>query len=280
MPISKRNRRGLFILLFLAAIISYTPRIIAVCAGDQSPGISFEELEIIEKEIDSKRKIRRTKKKWKSRYKSPKTSFDPNKYTSADWLALGLSQKQADVVVKFSSRGLKSNDDLEKIFVIPAELFNLIKDSTFYPIREYDKRFADSPKEEFILVEINSAGSEQLKSIPGIGDYFATKIIEYRSQLGGYSSKEQLLEIWNFKPEKYDEVKDKIILDKKCIDRININTATVDELKNHPYIDYKVANSIVKMRLANGDYKFVEDILESKLIDEELFLKIKSYLKI
>jgi competence protein ComEA len=282
MPISKRNRRGLLLLLFISGLISYTPRILAAIAGDPEVIITFEELEVIEKEIDSKRELNKGKKKkvWEARYKSPKAIFDPNEYTEADWLALGLSQKQTDVVLKFSSRGLKSNDDLKKIFVIPTELFDLIKDSTYYPVHQSAKKFDEPTKKEFILVEINSAESDQLKTIPGIGDYFAAKIIEYRLKLGGFTSKEQLLEIWNFSPEKYEDIKDKIVLNPKNVERININTATIDELKSHPYISYKVANSIVKMRLANGDYKVVEDILESKLIDDDLFFKIKSYLKV
>ena len=48
MPISKRNRRGLLLLLCIAALISYTPRIIAAFSDDDDIQISFEELEKIE----------------------------------------------------------------------------------------------------------------------------------------------------------------------------------------------------------------------------------------
>jgi hypothetical protein len=51
-------------------------------------------------------------------------------------MQLGLSEKQAAVVLKFTSRGLKSNEDLQRVFVISDELFELIKDSTFYPTFE------------------------------------------------------------------------------------------------------------------------------------------------
>lgn len=287
MPISKRNRRGLFLLLFIVGIISYTPRMISVFAGDDELKITFEELEVIEKEIDAKKEYKKSQKKkkkvWISKYKAPKKSFDPNQYTLEDWMALGLSKKQGDVVLKFAVRGLRSNDDLEKIFVIPQELFKLIMDSTFYPAIEFENNYttyAAPVKAEFVPVDINTANTEELKSIPGIGDYYAKKIIEYRLKLGGYDNKEQLLEIWKFDPEKYNEIEDKIVLSDEAINAININTATLDELKAHPYIYYKVANSIVKMRLVNGDYSSVEDILQSKLINQELFAKIKNYLKV
>jgi competence ComEA-like helix-hairpin-helix protein len=283
MPISKRNRRGLLLLLCIAALISYTPRIIAAYGDDDDEiQISFEELEKIEEEIDEKREYKKESKKkvWASKFKRPSQAFDPNEYQQEDWLKLGLSKKQVDVVLNFSKRGLKSNDDLKKIFVISSELFDLMKDSTFYPEFEAKKQFEPLPEKEFIKVDINTADIENLKSIPGIGDFYAKKIIEYREELGGYTDTKQLLEIWKFDDEKYEQVSESIILSEGNIKPIDINTCTIDELKNHPYISYKVANSIVKMRMANGNYSTVEDILESKLIDQELFLKIKNYLKI
>lgn len=269
-------------LLCIGALISYTPRIIAAYSDDDDIQISFEELEKLEEEIDEKREYKKKSKKkvWASKFKAPEQAFDPNEYQEEDWLKLGLSKKQVDVVLNFSKRGLKSNDDLEKIFVISSDLFDLIKDSTFYPEFEAKKQFESLPEKEFIKVDINTADIENLKSIPGIGDFYAKKIIEYREELGGYCDTKQLLEIWKFDNEKYKEVRENIILNKKDLKLIDINSCSIDELKSHPYISYKVANSIVKMRMANGNYNQIEDILESKLIDRELFSKIKSYLKI
>lgn len=284
MPISKRNRRGLLLLLCIAALISYTPRIIAAYSDDDEIQISFEELEKIEEEIDEKREYKKESKKkkkvWASKFQRPSQAFDPNEYQEEDWLKLGLSKKQVDVVLNFSKRGLKSNEDLKKIFVISSDLFDLIKDSTFYPEFEAKKQFEPLPEKEFIKVDINTADIENLKSIPGIGDFYAKKIVEYREELGGYNDPKQLLEIWKFDDEKYEQISGKIILSEGNIKAININSCSIDELKNHPYISYKVANSIVKMRMANGNYNMIEDVLESKLIDRELFLKIKNYLKI
>lgn len=282
MPISKRNRRGLLLLLCISALISYTPRIIAAYGDDVEIQISFEELEKIEKEIDEKREFKKESKKkvWASKFKRPAKAFDPNKYQKEDWLKLGLSRKQVDVVINFSKRGLKSNEDLEKIFVISSDLFSLIKDSTFYPEFESKKQLESLPEKEFIKVDINTADIDKLKSIPGIGNFYAKKIVEYREELGGYNDTKQLLEIWKFDNEKYEEILSAIVLSRGNVKLIDINSCSIDELKNHPYVSYKVANSIVKMRMVNGAYSQVEDVLKSKLIDQELFLKIKNYLKI
>ena len=62
--------------------------------------------------------------------------------------------------------------------------------------------------------------------------------------------------------------------------KLNINTATAEELKVHPYITWNVANSIVKMRVKIQKYTNFDALLESELIDKELLGKIRPYLVI
>ena len=212
-----------------------------------------------------------------TRYTIPPKKFDPNTYDLQDWIKLGMSHKQAEVVVKFAKRGLRSNDDLKRIFVFPVELFDLVKDSTFYPPKEDVSKWEQREK-VVEQVDLNVANQETLETIPGIGPFYATKILEYRTRLGGFVGKEQLLELWKFDNEKLQAIDKYIVVSNASLQRININEASIDELKNHPYIDYSVANSIVKMRL-HSSFKDIADIKRSKLIDEELFKKLKPYLR-
>ncbi len=44
-------------------------------------------------------------------------------------------------------------------------------------------------------VPLNSATVEQLMTVPGIGEAFARRIVDYREAVGGFASLEQLMEV-------------------------------------------------------------------------------------
>ncbi|WML35676.1 helix-hairpin-helix domain-containing protein [Clostridium sp. OS1-26] len=59
-------------------------------------------------------------------------------------------------------------------------------------------------------ININSASKEQLKTIPGIGDVTAQKIIDYREKNGNFSTVEDLKKIDRMGEKTLDKIKDKI----------------------------------------------------------------------
>ena len=61
------------------------------------------------------------------------------------------------------------------------------------------------------------------------------------------------------------------VIDKK----ININTATKEELMNLPGIGESKANNIIEYRNKNGNYNSIEDLLKVSGIGENLFAEIK-----
>jgi len=283
MPLSKRNRKGIVLLFAITLAIILTPRIYSVVFLNEPPILTFSEVAAIEKDLIQK--IETNSNSWKStkksKYVAPSQKFDPNKYSAQDWESLGLSPKQASAVINFAKYGISSNEALEKIYVIPKQLFQLIKDSTIYPhkkVKTADRRIKQ-PK-AIPVVKLNTANIEQLDELPGIGEYFATKIVDYRIKLGGFSNKEQLLEIWKFESERLEKIRAYITIDRSQLKKLNINTADEKQLASHPYINYKIANSIVKMRNAHGYYKSAKEIKRSKLIDEEMYMQLQPYLSI
>ena len=282
--VSKRNRRGVIALIFFSLIIIFFPRIAQLFNKQVILAVSTEYVTEFDRKNKNFQKRKRTyypKYEKKKRFSAPLKRFDPNDYEAKDWISLGLSEKQVAVLLKFTKNGIRSNEDLKRIFVISDELFALIKDSTFYPERpkmEYQVKVVEEKKIQ--KVEINLASVEDLDQLKGIGPFFAKQIIKYRDQLGGFSSKEQILEVWKMTIETYDILIPQIELDKSKIKQLNINEITVEELKNHPYLNWSQANSIIKMRLQRTKFTNINEIQESKLIDVETFEKLIPYLSL
>ena len=67
-------------------------------------------------------------------------------------------------------------------------------------------------KEEKKLVSINSAGIEELTTLPGIGKTTAQKIIDYRQKKGSFLSLEELMNVKGIGKSKYEKIKGSITL--------------------------------------------------------------------
>ena len=86
------------------------------------------------------------------------------------------------------------------------------------------------------------------------------------------------MECWKFTEEKLIEVKPFMKVDPSLVQKININTATAEEFKKHPYFTWNIANSLYKIRKQKGFYSSIDEIKESVLVTEELYSKLKPYL--
>lgn len=217
--------------------------------------------------------------------------FDPNALDFEKARALGFPEKLSKTIENYLIKGgqFREKADLLKIYGLDKEMYAAMEE--YITIEEANKpkvakQFAlEAYKEEKekqarqpIIVDLNSADSESLESLPGIGPYFAKSIIKYREQLGGFHQTDQLLEIYNLDKDKLAAFEPYLIIEPQTIERININLVDYRTLLNHPYFVHKTANSLVKMREKRGGFASVAEIQDSYLIDEELFQQIAPYL--
>lgn len=153
------------------------------------------------------------------------------------------------------------------------------------PTNKIDTVYSNAPNKvagsitNSIAVDINAADSLALLNIKGIGPVFAGRIIKYRNLLGGFVKKEQLLEVYGFDAERYDEVKDhvKIVKGHKVM---NLNEVSFKELNKHPYIKYDLTKAIFNLKKKLGTFKAVDDIKQIDLVTDELYNKLAPYLSV
>ena len=122
---------------------------------------------------------------------------------------------------------------------------------------------------------LNTADTTQLKTVPGIGPYFARKMVEYGERLGGYVSVDQLDEIENFPLE----AKRYLVIDNPSPRKLNINRLSLNELKRHPYINFYMARTITDYRRLHGPLKSLQDLGLSKDFTPEAIKRLEPYVE-
>ena len=158
-------------------------------------------------------------------------SFNPNTVSVEDLQRLGFSEKQALSIDNYRLKGgrFRRKEDFAKSYVVADSVYDRLEPYIVIP-----------------KLDINKADSTALLDLPGIGPYFAGKIVSYRTSLRGYSAPEQLMEIYHFDREKYDGLK--VLITCSDPEPYPIWTLSEDELSKHPHISRTEAHSIVIYR--------------------------------
>lgn len=221
--------------------------------------------------------------------------FNPNEATKADFEKLGLSAKTAQSILNYRNKGgqFRKVEDLKKIYTLKAEDFERLKNYINIPEkeviaaadkskdnREIPEAYNYIKKSETVIIDLNMATVEDLQQLKGIGAGFAKRIIEYRNSLGGFINKTQLLEVYNFKQPTLDKIETQLSINKTKINTINLNTADVEILKNHPYLNYKQANAIIKYRKQHGNFQSLERLNKIYALPKTTIEKVKPYLSL
>lgn len=180
--------------------------------------------------------------------------FNPNEVSVEDLMRLGFSEKQAMSIDSYRQKGgrFRRKSDFAKSFVVSDSIFRRLEP------------YIDIP-----LTDINRADSAAFDALPGIGPYFAAKMVEYRARLGGYSYPEQLMDIYHFDEEKFNSLKDLISCSPP--EPYRLWQLPADSLRLHPYIGgWKQARAIVLLRQnTSADALSVEAIRKAGILGEE-----------
>lgn len=300
---SKKTRRGIFVLLILFALVAISPRLYYNYIAS-IPKYDIQITPLSEDEDD----LHDGNSAIASNYHQPQGPFDPNQYSIEEWMAIGLSKKQAQSILNYLHTGarFRIKADLKKMYVIDSELYELLKPKINLPDavasnsdnyqnknKEAFSNFTDSlaqqnraelgtPQESHIIepILINRASDKELQKIPGIGPFFAKEIIKMRDSYGGIINSNQLLEIYKMDTDKLNKILPFLIIDKEHVNRININTASEQKLEKHPLISNDMAHSIVYFRKNYKKYKSLDELLLSPYIDSKTLNNLKPYLKV
>lgn len=168
------------------------------------------------------------------RRKTESFRFDPNTVSVDDLCRLGFTPKQAQSIDNYRQKGgrFRRKSDFAKSFVVSDSIYRRLEP------------YIDIP-----LTDLNTADSSAFDALPGIGGWFAAKIIEHREALKGYSYKEQLMDIQRFDEEKFRALEDLIVLSPEYQTPYKLWSLPADSLSLHPYIgSIETARAIILYR--------------------------------
>ena len=306
---TKKERVGILVILTLILVFTLLPFLFPYFITEKKYDHTAFEKEIAAlkiKQTDSSQKFQKkdfdkenspsyNRASEKNYYEAPvKASlfyFDPNTLSGDGWKKLGIREKTITTIQNYISKGGKfyKPEDISKIWGLHKDEvqrllpFVSILQQTIpvYPEKKiFDNKSYPKIIYKVIPVDINTADTTAFIALPGIGSKLANRIINFRDKLGGFYKVEQVAETFALPDSTFQKIKANLILTRATVKKININTATLDEMKIHPYIRYNLAGAIVQYRLQHGVFLTISDIKKIMMVTEEIYLKLAPYLSV
>ena len=210
--------------------------------------------------------------------------FDPNTADSTQLLRLGLPPYLVRSINRYRAHGgvFHSKEDFARLHGLTAgdyrRLAPYIHIGSDYRLAAALVPAADTIRRKVKLAEgehvvLNTADTTKLQLVPGIGPYYASRIVQHGQRLGGYVSVDQLDEIDDFpqSAKQYFAIADPhpVLLD--------VNHLSVKELRRHPYINYHQAKAIDDYRRLNGPLKSLDELRLHRDFPAEAIERLRPY---
>lgn len=304
---TRKERRGSLLLLVIVLLFCLFPFFYPFLlnkkiTADASIDSALVNLKIKQADASQKKYAQRQEEKPYRQYDYPSSAsyaskregtlfmFDPNTISAEGWKKLGLRDKTIATIINYRNKGgkFKQREDIKKIWglfpdeaerLLPyiqiAETINSATASQNYNAGN-EKIFSET-KKTVKSVDINNSDTSAWIALPGIGRKLSQRIINFRDKLGGFYSIDQVGETYGLPDSTFQKIKPFIQLSGD-VKKININTATLDELKMHPYIKYHLANAILQYKTQHGDFKSIEEVKKIMIVTEDIFKKMAPYL--
>jgi len=308
---TRKERIGILIVLILLIILITTPAILfpgdanKLDTPDSTWIAAIKQLEIKENNTensgyaDNENRAYQYKLSKSNQHNNPAGQlfyFDPNTISSEGWQKLGLRDKTITTIENYRKKGgiFKKPEDLLRVYGLHQNEYERL--APFIKIEETLKgktadntlgrnRTNENPAyvklpNRSLPVDINSADTSAFIALPGIGSKLATRIVGFREKLGGFYSVEQVSETFGLPDSTFQKIKENLVLKSDVVKKININTATTNELKSHPYIKWNIANALIAYRNAHGAFYSIEEIKKIMIITDDIYKKVAPYLDI
>lgn len=287
---TKSERRVILLLLAIALLLLGIWAITEYLRPVEVP-VTLSESEEIDSflaNLEEQEKIRKSHTP-KNEISAVLQPFDPNTADSVLLRQLGLPVYIVRNILKYRAKGgvFRSPESFSRIYGLREEVYQKLKPYiTIAPLvsvshvrtdtfRQLKDTIPYVPKyEEGTIVDLNKADTSILKRIPGIGSTLARMIVVYRQRLGGFYDVAQLQEV----PHVGVELNKWFVVTPAGLHKIQVNSASLDKLRSHPYMDFYKAKAIMEYRRKRGKIKGLSQLSMFEEFTEKDLKRLSPYL--
>jgi general secretion pathway protein K len=287
---TKSERRVIHLLLAIALLLLGIWAVMEYLRPVEVP-VTLSESEEIDSflaNLEEQEKIRKSHTP-KNEISAVLQPFDPNTADSVLLRQLGLPVYIVRNILKYRAKGgvFRSPESFSRIYGLKEEVYQKLKPYiTIAPLvsvshvrtdtfRQLKDTIPYIPKyEEGTIVDLNKADTSILKRIPGIGSTLARMIVVYRQRLGGFYDVSQLQEV----PHVGVELNKWFVVTPAGLHKIQVNSASLDKLRSHPYMDFYKAKAIMEYRRKRGKIKGLSQLSMFEEFTEKDLKRLSPYL--
>lgn len=287
---TKSERRVILLLLAIALLLLGIWAVMEYLRPVEVP-VTLSESEEIDSflaNLEEQEKIRKSHTP-KNEISAVLQAFDPNTADSVLLRQLGLPVYIVRNILKYRAKGgvFRSPESFSRIYGLKEEVYQKLKPYiTIAPLvsvshvrtdtfRQLKDTIPYIPKyEEGTIVDLNKADTSILKRIPGIGSTLARMIVVYRQRLGGFYDVSQLQEV----PHVGVELNKWFVVTPAGLHKIQVNSASLDKLRSHPYMDFYKAKAIMEYRRKRGKIKGLSQLSMFEEFTEKDLKRLSPYL--
>ena len=215
------------------------------------------------------------------------TPYNPNFISDYKGYRIGMSIEEIDRLHAHRARDLwvNSAEEFQQVTKVSDSL--LAEISPFFRFPEWKTATSEKrelPKKAFstalVKADLNSATAEDLQQVNGIGEKLSARIVNYRESLGGFRGGIQLKDVYGLSPEVVERALQRFEVENFPFEKLNINSATVVQLSEIPYLNYEIARAVVNLRKEVGNISSFEALSQIKGFPADKIDRIKLYLAI
>jgi competence ComEA-like helix-hairpin-helix protein len=149
--------------------------------------------------------------------------FDPNTLNEQGFKQLGLSDKVIHTIINYRNKGgsFKTPQDIKKIYglssadaerLIPYIKIASTKNNDYKNDVVQTTEKNTSANKNYHTININTATAQEIKTLPGIGDVLANRIVKFRNSMGGFKSVDDVRKTYGLSDSTFNLIRPYLIL--------------------------------------------------------------------